>query len=106
MWRAVVTLIAFRYSGEELVVQWWKSVGMATKHVAVEGMSEIECTHFISFLPSSVLEAHSAKEKAFFRLEKLPQSTIEIDNSLEQDGMVCCFEKEPDLQKSRTMKNN
>ena len=98
IWSAVVTLIVLRYAGEELVVKGWKSVAIVTQHVAVEGMSQIECAQFLPFLPSSVLETHSAKEKAFFRLEKLPQSTIEVDNSLEKDGMVCCFEKEPDLQ--------
>ena len=98
----MVTLIVLRYAGEELVVKGWKSVAIVTQHVTVERMSEIECAQF---LPSSVLETGSAKEKAFFRLEKLPQATIKFDNSLEKDGMVRRFEKEPDLQKTNNENN-
>ena len=106
IWSAVETLITSRYAREELFLEWWKSVAMAAALAAVEWMLEIKCAQFISSLPFSVLETRSAKEKAFFRLEKLPQATIKFDNSLEKDGMVRRFEKEPDLQKRRTMKNN
>ena len=99
IWSAVETLITSRYAREELFLEWWKSVAMAAALAAVEWMLEIKCAQFISSLPSSVLETGSAKEKAFFRLEKFPQSTIEVDNSLEQVNMVRRFQKESDLKK-------
>ena len=105
IWSAVETLITSRYAREELFLEWWKSVAMAAALAAVEGMLEIECAQFVPSLPSSVLETRSAKEKAFFRLKKLPQATIKFDNSLEKDGMVCRFEKEPDLQKTNNENN-
>ena len=99
IWSAVETLITSRYAREELFFEWWKSVAMAAALAAVEWMLEIKCAQFISSLPSSVLETRSAKKKAFFRLEKFPQSMIEVDNSLEQVNMVRRFQKESDLKK-------
>ena len=99
IWSAVETLITSRYAREELFLEWWKSVAMAAALAAVQRMLEIERAQFIPLLPSSVLETRSTKEKAFFRLEKFPQSTVKVENSLEQDGMVRRFQKESDLKK-------
>ena len=74
-------------------------MAMFAKHFALKRVKEIKGSQFTSLLLDSTLKTSSAKKNEIFRIKNFPHSSIEVENSLEKDSMVCCFQKEPDLEK-------